>query len=169
MNLVEARKNFKRWQAAVKRKSDAIECGAPEVVLIVNDDWEAKFVGRTADGRQFFLTEGHLPKTQGEFLALYTFDLKGKLLEAQIDDFKRSEALNLQDRRQLREQRLLELGEVTFREIGVRPFFVERDGLPFGLIPRPPRDKDDDDWLAQVEPGNYMAFAPPWDCGNYDT
>jgi hypothetical protein len=63
---------------------------APEKITIRHDDYHARHIGRTADGRQFFLTNpfvwaiGYNPGR--EFLALYIFDSDGNLLEAKIDD-----------------------------------------------------------------------------------
>ena len=53
------------------------------------------------------------------------------------------------------------------QDIVVEPFGVERDGITFGLVPRPPED-DSDHWWVELRPGNFMAFFPPWD-GFYDT
>jgi hypothetical protein len=63
----------------------------PDLVAIDHDDYHAEHVGRTADGRQFFLTTPFEPAIGGsdgnEFVALYLFDAAGKLLEAKIDEF----------------------------------------------------------------------------------
>ncbi|HZW08248.1 MAG TPA: hypothetical protein VFF65_14080, partial [Phycisphaerales bacterium] len=64
------------------------------------------------------------------------------------------------------EKRLASLGSKP-GDIVVRPFRLERFGIEFGLIPRPPEQKGDD-WAVILEPGNCMAFFPPWD-GGYDT
>ena len=131
-------------------------------------------VGRTRDGRQFFLTT---PFCWGgpDFIALYLFDTDGNLLEARIDDLgsrsdptlpgnvKRHES-HEQD---LLSERLAELGEVSLETIQVKPFSIDRGGVTFGLIPQEP-DEPDDPWSVIAEPGNYMAFYPPWD-GDYDT
>ncbi len=65
--------------------------GPPEIIAINHDDYHAEYVGRTADGRQFILTSPFEPaisgRKGGEFVALYLFDPKGKLLEAKIEDF----------------------------------------------------------------------------------
>ena len=64
--------------------------GPPKTVAVGHDDYAARFVGRTADGRQFFLTNPFVPAIGGnpgrEFLALYLFDKDGLLLDAQIED-----------------------------------------------------------------------------------
>ena len=61
-------------------------------MAIEHDEHYAEHVGRTGDGRQFFLTTPFEPAIGGqkgsEFVALYLFDGGGKLLEAKIDDFE---------------------------------------------------------------------------------
>jgi hypothetical protein len=146
----------------------------PDLIAINRDDYHGKHVGRTADGRQFFLTIPFVPaSTPGanggnEFVALYLFDEAGKLLDAIIDEFGPRATLNEEQRRRMYEQRLQELGDVTFERIEVAPFAVERFGTTFGLVPREPEDEEDCS-AVEVQPGNYMAFFEPWDSGDYDT
>jgi hypothetical protein len=56
--------------------------GSPISFAIDHDDYHAKYVGRTADGRQFFLTtpfEGAIGGRPGcEYLALFIFDRNGR-------------------------------------------------------------------------------------------
>lgn len=139
---------------------------APQIMRINHDDYHAKYVGRTADGRQFFLTAPFVPLGH-EFVALYLFDASGELLEAQIDDLGTRAQLDAVLHRATFESRLQELGEVTFCDIAVAPFRVERFGVEFGLIAEVPEDGGEVCWVT-VEPGDFMVFYPPWD-GNYDT
>ncbi|MEU4619297.1 hypothetical protein AB0G04_04850 [Actinoplanes sp. NPDC023801] len=138
--------------------------GAPERIAIEPDDFQARHVGHTADGRQFFLTTPFEPGAR-EFVALYLFRADGMFTEARIDAFDPGEraAADRAHRRLLRE-----LGDVTIGRISVAPFAVERFGTTFGLISAPPQGPDDV-WWVTAEPGDYMAFSPPWDCGTYDT
>lgn len=146
--------------------------GPPDIVAINHDDYHAEHVGRTADGRQFFLTTPFEPAIGGsegnEFVALFLFDAAGKLLEARIDEFGPRATLDHAARRLLYEQRLRELGDVSFERIEVAPFAVERFSTTFGLVLREPEDEEDV-WAVEVQPGNYMAFFEPWDSGDYDT
>jgi hypothetical protein len=146
--------------------------GPPDLIAIDHDDYHAEHVGRTTDGRQFFLTTPFEPATAGnagnEFIALFLFDDAGILLEAKIDQFGPRATLDQKKRREVYEQRLRDLGEVTFERIEVAPFSVKRFGTIFGLIPRPP-EGEDDSWWVELHPGNYMAFHEPWDSGVYDT
>lgn len=144
----------------------------PELVTINHDDYHARHVGRTQDGRQFFLTTPFEPEhgdeKGSEYVALFVFDEKGNLLDANIDDFGPRATLDDEARRIVYEKRLAELGDIELGRIEVKPFAVERFGRCFGLIPREP-DDDDDPWAVEMMPGNYMAFFEPWDSGDYDT
>jgi hypothetical protein len=146
--------------------------GSPELITIDHDEHHAEFVGRCTDGRQFFLTTPFVPAVGGrigsEFIALYTFDQQGNLLEAKIHDFGPRASLNHEERIRLRDQWLNELGKKKFDRIEVRPFELERFGERFGLVIRVP-EEDDDVWAVEAQPGNYMAFFEPWDSGEYDT
>jgi hypothetical protein len=64
--------------------------GRPTRIAINHNAFEAKHVGHTADGRQFFLTRPFDPGTDGaddarDFVAVYLFDEKGQFLDAEID------------------------------------------------------------------------------------
>ncbi|WP_410631253.1 hypothetical protein [Amycolatopsis sp. cmx-4-83] len=108
-------------------------------IAIDHDSYLAEHVGRTADGRQFFMTMPFMPAAKGqgnEFVALFLSDRSGQLLEAGIDEFGPRAQLD-RDRRQSRyNARMRELGQVTFTRIEAAPFAVERFGTTFGLIPR---------------------------------
>lgn len=149
-----------------------MENGPPDIIAINHDDYHAEHVGRTVDGRQFMLTTPFVPESGpqkgNEFVALYLFDADGKLLEAKIDEFGPRATFDEDKRRQTYEQRLNELGHVTFGRIEVAPFAIERFGTTFGLVLREPED-DEDVWAVEMQPGNYMAFFEPWNSGEYDT
>jgi predicted DNA-binding WGR domain protein len=148
----------------------------PRFVRICHDDYHAQYVGRTAGGDQFFLT---FPFAQtddsgpgGNYVALYVFDEFGLLKEARVHS---QQALGLATDTAVREfaaSELASLGKFKFGDIKVAPFAVEKFGRSFGLIydPGDPADEDDDEpyVCVTVEPGNYMAFNPPWE-GDYDT
>jgi hypothetical protein len=145
----------------------------PRRIAINHDDYHAEHVGRTADGRQFFLTTPFKPavgdkETDQEFVALYLFDANGLFLEARIDAFGPRARMDRTARKATYDARLKELGEVTYTRIEVEPFSIERFGTMFGLIPEEP-DDGDDTWWVILEPGDYMAFSEPWDSGEYDT
>ncbi len=144
----------------------------PKLITITNDEYEAKFIGKTQDNRQFFLTTPFVPKsdrTDGrEFIALYLFDFQGNFLEAKIDDLGIREEMDDDYRISLFQSRLDELGEISFQPIIIAPFRLEKFGTEFGFIVHKPEEMDED-WWVTVEPGDYMAFYSPWDSGDYDT
>jgi hypothetical protein len=145
--------------------------GAPELIAINHDEYSAKHIGKTEDGRQFFLTTPFVPAVGDnagrEFIALYLFDDEGSLLEAKIDDLGIRKEVDNDAARALIETRLADLGDISFGDIEVAPFRLERFSTEFGLIATAP-EEEDEEWSVIVEPGNYMAFYPPWD-GDYDT
>lgn len=146
--------------------------GPPKLVTINHDDYHAEHIGRTADGRQFFLTTPFVPADDDdpgrEFIALYLFDEDGQFVQAQIKDLGTRD--NLDEKLAQKKHRALldSLGEVTFRRIRIAPFKVKRFGVEFGLIPQPPEEPDED-WCAIFMPGDVMCFWPPWNSGDYDT
>ena len=95
----------------------------PSLIAIDHDDYHAEHIGRTADGRQFFLTTPFEPAIDGkagcEFVALFLFDSAGKFLEAKIESFGPRAALDEAKRRGLYEEWLSELGDVSFERIEV--------------------------------------------------
>src|SRR5262245_15341659 len=103
---------------------------APKLIAIDHDDYHASHVGRTADGKQFFLTTPFVPAIKGsagrEFVALYLFARNGRFLETRIDDMGTRAELDEQRARSVFERRLAELGEVEFCRIEVQPFQLER-------------------------------------------
>lgn len=145
---------------------------SPTRIAIDHDDYHAEHVGRTADGRQFFLTYPFEPARNGspgdEFNALYLFDSTGEFISAQIESFGPRGSFDAQAKAQAYRRLLDGLGPVTFQRIEVAPFEVERFGRTFGLIGRDCEDPDDV-LAVEAQPGNYMAFFAPWDSGVYDT
>ncbi|MDR2013500.1 MAG: hypothetical protein LBQ20_10820 [Rhodanobacter sp.] len=146
----------------------------PKLIAIDHDDYHAEFVGKTPNGKQFFLTEPFEPTTPmqagNEFVALFLFDRKGKFLEAFIDEFGPRASMDTSARDAMVEKRLAQLGDVSFERIEIAPFQVEKFGTIFGLIPNEMGEEDDEDDLSiSLMPGDYMAFSEPWDSGDYDT
>jgi hypothetical protein len=142
----------------------------PKRIAINRDDYHARYVGRTADGRQFFLTTPFIPAIDGsaryEFTALYIFDDAGLLIEAQIDDLGTRTESDEARAVSILKQRLGALGTVEYCRIEVQPFQIARFGTIFGLVPSL---SEDEKWWVELHPGNYMAFHEPWDSGVYNT
>ena len=144
----------------------------PKLIAIDHDDYHAEFIGKAADGRQFFLTTPFEPAIGGkageEFVALYLFDKKGVLVEAKIETFGPRDSMDENARQEFHKKLLSEIEPVKYQRIKVAPFSVEKFGTTFGLVPRTPED-DEDEWAIEAQPDNYMAFFEPWDSGEYDT
>src|SRR5207248_1676058 len=105
--------------------------GPPELIALEPDDYHAKHVGRTADGRQFFITTHVDEKCQihgHAFVAVYLFNAAGKLLEANIDDMGERGALQGNAWGDMVEQRFGELGWTLRQRIVMAPFEVEHVG-----------------------------------------
>jgi len=151
-----------------------MEKGPPKTVALNHDDYSAEYVGRTKDGRQFFLTTPFVPaKKVGtasgrEFIALYVFDKAGNLQSATIDDLGPRALMDEVARLARRDALLASLVKVKYQRIKVAPFRIEMFRVEFGFIPQPPEEPRED-WSVIVEPGNYMCFCPPWTSGDYDT
>jgi hypothetical protein len=150
----------------------------PHRIALDPDEYHASGVGHTTDGRQVIATAPFVPATRTEagreFHAIYLFDREGRLVDALIDDLGPRAELNFEQARELRARRLSTLGPITPQRIEVWPFEVERFGIQFGLIPRPPDEPEGgvdefDGWWVEAQPGNYMAFHAPWNSGEYDT
>lgn len=143
----------------------------PPFITIVPDDYHTPDVGRTEDGRQVFLTGPFVAALQDdpgrEFLALYLFDARGRLVEARVSDLGVRADLDMETTSALRSQWLNSLGRTRRCPIKVRPFQLEQFGVRFGLVPEA-SDEGEGYSRVTVQPGDYIAFTPPWD-GNYDT
>ncbi len=142
------------------------------LVTITPDEYHAENVGRTLDGRQFFLTTPFVAASREEsgreFAALYIFDAAGALVSSQIEDLGLNCHAAAESAKAYPTKFLSLLGKISIETIKIQPFQVEQFGLVFGLILRP-GETDDDPWWAHFEPGNYMAFPEPFDSGEYDT
>jgi hypothetical protein len=138
---------------------------APTRLTIPYDDYHARHVGKTADGRQFFLMTPFEPGGN-EYVALLLWDADGTPLGAEVDSFGPRDSMDQDARRAAHERRLAELGDVTYGPIEVAPFSVERFGSEIGLLAT---EVEDDDWVVTLEPGDSMCFYEPWDSGDYDT
>src|SRR5688500_6644049 len=143
--------------------------GAPDLIALDPDESHAEYVGRTADGRQFFITT-HVDtrcRVHGHaFVAIYLFNVAGKLVEARIDDMGAYATLDRGAWERTVDQRFHELAWTLPRRIVMAPFEVEQFGVKFGLFAW---KRDDDRWIAELQPRNSMAFFAPWDSGTYGT
>ena len=158
--------------------------GRPDRFRIAHDDYHARHVGRTPEGRQFFLSnlfEAAFGDAPGrEYVALFLFDGAGALVDHRIDDLGTRESLGAgaaappgnnapsEVIEAALAARLAELGTISYGAIEIQPFEVEHEGVRFGFIATPPVMADEE-WVVELHPGNFMAFYAPWDSGDYDT
>lgn len=153
--------SFAQLKEEIATKTEDQCMGAPELITIAHDDYHSRFIGRTADGLQFFfppIFDAH------EYITLFLFNDEGDLVESRIEDLGPRTTLDKEKARAIRNKWLEEL-KPDFQYIEIKPFAIEYNGIMMGLIPT----KHDDYWVAEVLPGNVMAFSAPWDQGDYDT
>ena len=145
----------------------------PNFIKINLDDYHAKLVGKLNDGRQFFITQPFVMYAN-DYVARYLFGKDGKFIEAKIHDLGKRNNNVLPGNglvgselvESIPKAFLTEMGSYVLSDIKVAPFRYSFHGVDFGLIAN--KEDDDDDWTVTAEPGDYMAFFPPWD-GDYDT
>lgn len=160
---------FKKIIDSLFNKKISNDTRIPERICIKHDDYEAKYIGRTASGDQFFITISFNPATEDsdreEFLCLYQFDKQGSFIRSDMESLKSDLSQEGVDKK--RGDLLSSLGKVDFCDIKIKPFTIDdHNGTKFGLIPA--FDEEGGDVWLEMQPGNYMAFFPPWD-GEYDT
>ena len=160
----EILRDFKLLEQELKSKTEDQNMGAPELIYIEHDDYHARFIGRTANGLQFFFPPIFVPGGD-EFVVLFVFNESGDLVESKIENLGPRETFDVEHARAVRAEWLAQLGPLEFGDIQVKPFAVEHSGEMMGLIP----ERCPDYWVVQVLPGNVMAFTEPWDSGVYDT
>lgn len=162
----------------------------PKLLTIPHDTTYAKFVGKTTDSRQFFLTTPFIITWEGkqvgrrssavakrrDFLALYLFDKQGQLVESRITDLGLRGRGTKRHAQAIKDRLLQDLEPFTFGPIRVRPFVVTQPSYrdhPFGLIEGAPEDECDqqevgrDEWVVCASPTGYMEFRQPWNSGAY--
>lgn len=144
----------------------------PEVIPIrLMEDLHTEFVGRCADGTQFFLNEvsvhqgAHTENRAAschEYLVLYLFDSDGYYLKHKYWYGGTTATCNQRVLDAKRHELLATLGNVKYCDIAVRLFSVQIDNITFGLIPNTEHES------VELEPGSQISFTEPWD-GEYYT
>jgi hypothetical protein len=154
-------------------KENTLKKYCPKRIKIVPDDYHSKFVGTTADLKQFFITTPFTsfhPETKKscEFIAVFIWEKDGSFKEASIDNLGPRDQLNNEERKKIFINRIKELGKIKQSTIEIEPFQVERFDLTFGLIYSRSEINGHKHETVELHPGNFMAFYPPWE-GDYDT
>jgi len=138
----------------------------PNTFPIIHDDYHAERIGKLPDGTQFFVTTPFRPESKdipgAEYLAVFLFESNGTFREARIDNLGSRAEMDKESAQVLLGQRMSELVGAKFCDIEVSHFSLQFDETEFGFIPQ------DETGGIELQPGNYMAFFPPWD-GYYDT
>lgn len=139
----------------------------PRRIKIVPDVHHTEHVGKTADGRQFWITtpfEAAIDGPGREYLAVFLWNADGSFREARIVDLGPRAQLKQSVYVQQFKAELKRLGEIKRTPINVSPFRFERFGTEFGLIYS---WYENSEWVILL-PGDVVAFTPPWN-GDYDT
>ena len=143
----------------------------PKKIAIKHDDYLAEHVGKTLDGRQFFLTRPFKRDENEErpcdYIALYLFDLDGNLVDSIIDRIGVRGSYNQREYEKLYQSRLNDLGKVEFCKISVKPFSISKFDIEFGLVPKEPKYADDN-WVVELLPDAFIKFYEPGGNGRYN-
>ena len=162
MEKEEIRQSFELLRQELETKSEEQHMGPPELIYIEHDDYHAQYIGVPAGGLQFFFAPIF---SDHEFITLFLFNEEGDLVESKIEDLGPRSSCDYDHARTVRAEWLAQLEPFEYQGIQVKPFAVEHNGEMMGLIPT----KYPEYWVVEVLPGNVMAFAAPWDSGEYDT
>jgi hypothetical protein len=154
--------------------------GIPNRFTIWRDPYEAKWMGTTSAGKQFYVgTQYDLSQAQSDaYEVLFLFTASGAFESATVIDFGSASGVasdfdtNVDQavESEAREQLLGSLGAFRRTDIFIQPFAVKAYGLEFGFVPLPAVENDPEQ-PATIEllPANNMAFYAPWTYGHYDT
>jgi len=148
----------------------------PERFTIVPDDYHVPYAGTAEDGRKFFLSQelfsfGTVHHPGSAYVGLFLWKADGTFDEIQVDKVARPAGLppgqaapaGADD---LVKARLAELGDYVLEPIEVEPFTDKVDGVTFGWkVNR----TGDGSYSLNIEPGDFIAYYPPWDGLDYDT
>lgn len=164
--------SYKPALASMVVSSNARRTASPPPIKIAidHDDYAARYVGRTKDGKQFFLTTPFVPAMDNEpgteFVALFLFDDDGNLVESNVENFGPRATMDQAKSKATITRWIEELGDLDYERIEIKPFALERFGYSIGLIAE---QNAAGEWLVSMLPGDYMVFFEPWDSGFYDT
>ena len=135
---------------------------------MVPDDYHTKYVGKTENGEQFFLTTPFIAGGD-EFVALFIWYRDGIFKEAIIDNLGPRTTMDEVERTRIFKKRLDDLGDYKLSVIDVEPFEIEKFNTKFGLFYKKVYFEDDEPYeCIEFHPGDFISFYPPWE-GDYDT
>lgn len=130
------------------------------------EDLHTKLIGRCGDN-QFLITETPLIELNGEriqriYVICYTFDQHGEFIAVDYVSIEANASDLIPSIESANERLLKALGPFEFRDILVKLFELEIDGIVFGLVYSSETDS------VNLEPGPVITFMEPWD-GEYYT
>ncbi|PSR54362.1 hypothetical protein AHMF7605_12995 [Adhaeribacter arboris] len=145
----------------------------PELIPITREeDYYTHYLGETENGILFFgydtfvfpngFSSGNWEDERLEYALVYLFDKKGNPIETKYKYAGKTSEIQPGKTNQLLEELIAELGKLEFKDIEVKPFKTEIDGIDFGLIP------NDEIQMIELQPSSTIAFSEPWD-GEYYT
>src|SRR4051794_17102761 len=143
---------------------------APNRFTIVPDDYHVPYAGTAEDGRKFFLSD-ELFNGDSAYVGLFLWNADGTFDEVRVDEVPRPGGLPAGQARPagaqaLVDARLAALGDYVLEPIEVEPFSRVVDGVTFGWkVGR----YESGSYHINVEPGDFIAYNPPWDGLGYDT
>ncbi|RDC65169.1 hypothetical protein [Adhaeribacter pallidiroseus] len=136
------------------------------------EDYHTHYLGETESGLLFFgydtfvfpngFTNNNWENERLEYALVYLFDNKGNHIETKYKCAGKTSEIQPHRTNELLEGSISELGRFKFKNIEVKPFKTEIDGIAFGLIP------NDECQMIELQPSSTIAFSEPWD-GEYCT
>jgi len=147
----------------------------PDRFRIVPDDYHVPYAGTAEDGRKFFLSEelfdtGSKKRDPSSYVGLFLWKADGTFDRVEVnavprpDDVPPGQAVPA-GADELVVARLAELGDYQLEPIEVEPFLTKVDGVKFGWRVT----QYDGEYSINIEPGDFIAYYPPWDGLEYDT
>lgn len=130
------------------------------------EDYHTHYLGQVSDGRLFMGYEtssiDYGEGTRKDYAVLHTFDKKGNYLSSEYA-FAGSPSngcgISMSDKM---ESMVQSLGKIKYKDITVKVFQTEIDGVLFGFVP------DEESEMLHLQPGSLISFSEPWD-GEYFT
>ncbi len=136
------------------------------------EDYHTHYLGETKNGLLFFGYETFVfpngysgdnwQTDRIEYALVYLFDKNGNHIETKHKCAGKTSEIRPGTTKLLLDELLAESEIHEFKDIKVKPFRTDIDGIEFGLIP------NDEYKVIELQPSSTIAFGEPWN-GEYDT
>jgi formate hydrogenlyase regulatory protein HycA len=140
------------------------------------EDHHTHCLGQATDGRLFWAYDTFIftkpradfeegddwRKFRREYAIIHTFDKDGNYLATKHWDAGLTIDIAGKSLEEKLQEFVSELGDTAFKDIEVKLFQTEIDGITFGLIP------DEESEMIHLQPTSKISFQEPWD-GEYYT